>query len=130
MAYLDWPSAVPFRPERSAWGYVPGREALATEMDGGDVRQRRRAGDDLGTMQWGRSLTTTQMASFKAFLPTIANGAARFLMPVSVDGQTYETRVVQIVRGAGGIQYSSLGVETMVQFTALIFPASMTPPED
>jgi len=48
-------------------------------------------------------------------------------MPVSLDGQTYELRVVQIKGGGGGLKYSSNGYETMVSFTALIFPAALTP---
>lgn len=127
MAYVDWPSAVPFRSERSGWSYTQGREALATGMDGGDARQRRRPGDGVGTGRWGRGLTAVQMAAFTAFLATIGGGATRFLMPVSLDGQTYEARVVQIIGGAGGIQYGSIGAETMVSFSLLVFPAELTP---
>ncbi|MDF2809308.1 MAG: hypothetical protein K0S56_339 [Microvirga sp.] len=127
MAYAEWPSAVPFRPERSAWGYVPGREVISTEMEGGDTRQRRRPGDGVGTGRWGRGLTGAQMASFTAFLATIGGGATRFLMPVSLDGQTYTTRVVQIIGGAGGIQYGSIGAETMVSFSLLVLPAELVP---
>lgn len=127
MAYAEWPATIPFRSERSPWGYVPGREALATEMEGGDTRQRRRPGDGVGMARWGRGLTAAQMVAFGDFLATIGDGAARFLMPVSLDGQTYTTRVVQIIGGAGGIQYGSIGAETMVSFSLLVLPAELVP---
>lgn len=128
MAYVNWPADVPHRPERGNWNVKRGREALATEMEGGDTRQRRRPGDDVASMQWARGLNATQMAAFEAFIATVGEGAARFLMPVSFDGQNYTTRVIQIVGGAGGISYGSIGAETLVSFSALVFPASMTPP--
>lgn len=127
MAYVDWPAGVPFRPERDNWNGVPGREALATDMQGGDVRQRWQPGDDLATLQWGHGLTAAQMASWGAFLATIAGGAARFLMPVSLNGQAYELRVVQIKGGKGGLRYASLGAETLVSFSHYVFPAALTP---
>lgn len=128
MAYADWPAGVPFRPERGNWNGVPGREALATDMQGGDVRQRWQPGDDLATLQWGRGLTAAQMASWEAFLSTIAGGAARFLMPVSLNGQAYELRVVQIKGGKGGLRCASLGAETLVSFSHYVFPTVLTPP--
>ncbi|PZQ79283.1 MAG: hypothetical protein DI549_20470, partial [Ancylobacter novellus] len=127
MAYVDWPAGVPFRPERDNWNGVPGREALATDMQGGDVRQRWQPGDDLATLQWGHGLTAAQMASWEAFLATIAGGAARFLMPVTLNGQAYELRVVQIKGGKGGLRYASLGAETLVSFSHYVFPAALTP---
>ncbi|MGA0561694.1 phage head spike fiber domain-containing protein [Ancylobacter sp. VNQ12] len=128
MAYADWPAGVPFRPERDNWNGAPGREALATDMQGGDVRQRWQPSDDLATLQWGRGLTAAQMGAWEAFLASIAGGAARFLMPVSLDGQAYELRVVQIKGGKGGLRYAPLGVETLVSLALYVFPAVLTPP--
>lgn len=127
MTYPEWPLDLPFRPWREAWNYVPGREALQTEMEGGDARQRRRPGDDVGSMQWGRTFTADQMAAWKSFLVTISGGAARFLMQVPTDGANYEARVVQVVGGSGGVSYSAVGVETQVSFSLVVFPADMVP---
>lgn len=127
MAYANWPATVPHEPERAAWSYVPGRASSVTEMEGGDIRQRWRPGDDLGTLQWARALNAAQIAAFDAFLATIAQGAARFVMPVTLDGQGYVDRVVQIQRGFGGINRASAGMKTRVSFTLHVFPASMTP---
>jgi len=65
VSYADWPLAVPYRSEREPWGLSPAREALATDMESGDVRQRRRPGDDLGTMTWGRGLGPAQLSAFR-----------------------------------------------------------------
>lgn len=127
MNYIEWPPTLPYLPWRDQWGYVPGREVLATEMDGGDTRQRRRPGDDLGTMKWGRTFSAAEMALWKVFLASIAGGAARFLMHVSTDGATLEVRVCQIVGGAGGISYAIVGLETQVSFSLLVFPADAVP---
>lgn len=127
MTYPEWPLALPYRPWRDQWGYKPGREALATEMENGDTRQRKRPGDDVGPMQWGRTFTEAEMATWDDFLAEVSSGAARFLMLVPTKGASYETRVVQIVGGAGGISYSAVGVETQVAFTLLVFPAVMVP---
>ncbi|WP_371346463.1 hypothetical protein [Ancylobacter sp. IITR112] len=127
MTYFEWPLALPYRPWRDQWGNTPGREALVTEMEGGDTRQRRRPADDVGTMQWGRSFSEAEMATWDDFLLDISSGAARFLMPVPTTGATYQTRVVQIVGGAGGISYSAVGIETQVSFSLLVFPSDMVP---
>lgn len=127
MAYATWPLSVPHEPERAAWSYVPGREARQTEMEGGDIRQRYRPGDDVGTLQWARALNSAQIAAFDAFLATIGQGAAQFVMPVTLDGQGYVDRVVQIQRGLGGINRAAAGMKTRVSFSLAVFPASMTP---
>lgn len=127
MTYPEWPVALPYRPWRDQWNYVPGREALQTEMEGGDTRQRRRPGDDVGSMQWGRTFTAAEMATWDDFLTSISGGAARFVMPVPTNGATYDLRVVQIVGGAGGVSTSAVGVETQVSLSLLVFPAIMVP---
>ena len=126
MAYAQWPSAVPHMPWVSMWGVKPARAALETEMEGGNVRLRRRPGDDVAVMQWGRALKPAEMVAFKAFLASINHGASRFLMPVMLDGVTCEDRVVQI--SADSLQYSmTSGATPVVQMTLLVFPAAMVP---
>ena len=126
MAYANWPSTVPHEPWASAWSLKPARAPLETEMEQGNVRLRRRPGDDLATMSWGRSLTSAQMNAFRSFLETINGGTARFTMPVMMGGIACETRLVQIV--ADSLQYSmTAGGRTIVQMTLLVFPATMVP---
>lgn len=130
MTYPEWPIDLPYRPWRDMWNYVPGREALQTEMEGGDTRQRRRPGDDVGAMQWGRTFTEAEMATWDGFLSDTSGGVARFIMPVPTNGAIYQLRVVQIVGGAGGVSASAVGVETQVSFSLLVFPADMVPLPD
>lgn len=126
MAYLDWPAAIPFRPERDSWSVKPFREPLETVMQAGNVRVRRRPGDRLATMRWGRLLLPAQVAPFSAFIASIGNGTQRFWMPVCLDGATFDIRLVQIT---GGIpeQASPGGATLTVNLTLLVWPAEMTP---
>lgn len=127
MTYPEWPVALPYHPWRDMWDYVPARESLQTEMEGGDTRQRRRPGDDVGTMQWGRTFTAAEMDLWDGFLTDTSGGVARFIMPVPTNGATYQLRVVQIVGGAGGVSSSAVGIETQVSFSLRVFPADMVP---
>jgi len=125
MSLPTWPSDVPYRSLPDGWGAKPYRTPLETDMDGGNVRVRRRPGDGLGTMSWKVELTAAQMASFRSFVETTLRfGTARFSMPVTLDGSTYETRTVQIV--GGSLQYSTPGGGVAaVQMDLRVFPASV-----
>lgn len=126
MSYAEWPADVPFRPERDMWGVKPLRDPPETQMEGGNVRRRRRPGDRLAMMRWGRQLKPAEAASFFAFLSSIGDGTQRFLMPVCLDGSTYAPRVVQIT---GGIpeQVTPGGGWLTVNLSLFVFPAEMAP---
>lgn len=127
MTYVGWPSAVPFRPERDMWGVKPVRDASETQMEGGNVRLRRKPGDRLATMRWGRQLKPDEAAAFLAFIASIGEGTHRFLMPVCLDGSTYAIRLVQIT---GGLPEEATpgGGWLTVNLSLLVFPAEMVAP--
>lgn len=125
MSLPGWPASIPYQSLRSAWGGMPARAPLATDMEDGNTRQRSQTGSDVGTYSWGGILTAAQIAAFQTFfLVTLDNGARRFRMFVSRDGVTHEERPVQIV--AGSLKYAAAGgPNTLVQFSILVFPASL-----
>jgi len=126
MAIPSWPSGVEHRPDPAHWDIVPFRPPLATDMEGGNTRYRRRPGDDVATMTWGQIFRPDEVAILRPFLTTtLRNCTSRFTMPVSMDGSTVETRVVQIVPGSLGFS-SGGGVNTLVKFDLSIFPPGVT----
>ncbi|HQS08715.1 MAG: hypothetical protein B7Y12_02200 [Rhizobiales bacterium 24-66-13] len=122
MALPVWPATLQYRSLRDAWGGVPFRDPLGTEMEGGNTRLRRRPGDDVGTYAWAGIFNAAQMATFMGFVETTTgNGSSRFTMQVSRDGVTYVSRTVQIV--VGSLKFSSAGgANTQVSFSLLVFP--------
>lgn len=127
MSYAEWPLAVPYRPERDMWGVKPVRDASETQMEGGNVRLRRKPGDRLATMRWGRDLKPDEAAAFLAFIASIGDGTHRFLMPVCLDGSTYAIRLVQIT---GGLPEEATpgGGWLAVNLSLFVFPAEMVAP--
>jgi len=125
MPLAAWPSTIPHEPRESDWGNKPVRDPLVTEFDGGNVRTRFRPGDRVATVKWGRKLLPAEAVAFENFRrDTIADGAARFTMPVCLDGETYENRVVQMV--VSSLQKAQDGGRTAVSFSLHVFGASVT----
>ncbi len=93
----------------------------ATQMEGGNTRHRVKPGDAVATSKWGQELSNAQFATLSEFYRgTLMNGAARFTMPVCVDGVTYEDGVVQIVSGSLTTQ-AAPGSGVVVSFEMLVF---------
>lgn len=125
MTYLEWPSGVSYRSEQEYWKGKPYRAPLKTDMDGGNVRVRRRPGDKVGTYGWGRRFTETEMGLFISFFEDDLNlGTAKFIMPVSLYGYAYTNRVVQIVGDSIDLQTDGM---TATTFSLDVYPASMLP---
>lgn len=125
MTYPEWPAALP---HAQATGDGTGpmfRDPLTSEMESGDVRIRRRPGDDVARKSFNFRFNTEQTAVWGGFVrDTLANGTKRFTMPVSVDGLACESRLVQII---GAPSYNGrTGVRRLFSFDAWVFPASMT----
>lgn len=127
MAYPVWPATLPHEQAVGDGTGLMFREPIETEMDGGDIRRRRRPGDDVARKRLAFRFDATQTATWSTFVrTTLNNGSARFVMPVSVDGLACEDRVVQII---GAPSYDGrAGSLRLFSFEAWIFPSSMTPP--
>lgn len=134
MSTREWPASLPYQREASGSESRPSRAQPETEMEGGNVRLRRRPGDRLRTEPWSRRLAPEAYGVWSVFLAeTIAQGTRRFLMPVwagSSAGDGYELRLVQISGGAGGVSEAPTGrgLYMHVSFSLLVFPAEMVAP--
>lgn len=126
MSYPVWPAGLPHQSAAADWQVQPFRAPLQTEMEAGNVRARRRPGDGVATMRWSRYFKDAEMASFETFVVTTYNLTQRWVMPVSVNGRTYENRVVQMVDGPPTYASAAPGI-IRVSMTLLVYPADMTP---
>lgn len=122
MALPIWPSTVEHRPDPSMWAPALFTPPRATQMEAGNVRLRVKPGDSVAVSRWGQKLTDGQFAAFRDFYRSaLMNGAARFTMPVCLDGVTYEDRVVQIVSGT--LRTDGIGgYGAIVSFDLKVYP--------
>ena len=126
MTYPEWPAFLPFAQMEGDGSGPMFRDPIETEMANGDVRRRRQPGDDLIRKRLAFRFTAAEVETWSIFVrTTLNNGAARFVMPVSIDGGACEPRVVQII-GAPNYDGRS-GSLRMYSFEAWVFPADMTP---
>lgn len=124
---IEWPASVPYATDRSMWALTPYRNPLETEMQSGDVRSRATSADNLPLLTWGRTLEPAEALAYKAFVDgTLKRGALRHVMPVCLDGATYEPRVVQIQRSS--LSYEAVaGGRLRPRCSLLVYPASLYP---
>ena len=125
MGLPSWPSAVPYASRFPDWGVTPFRQTNETEMAGGNIRVRRSPGTRLPLVKWGRNLLMDQIDAFRTFIEDeLFDGTSRFIMPVSLDGKSYEARVVQIK--AGSLEWGAPdAVKRHVSFSLYVFPPSL-----
>jgi hypothetical protein len=90
---VDWPTNVPSRPKEDTWG-IMFPDPLKTEMEGGNVRLRARAGDNYVIISQEIALETmTEWEDFWTFYWT--NRTSRFQMEVFLGSGSYEEKTVQ-----------------------------------
>ncbi|MFG1349098.1 hypothetical protein [Xanthobacter autotrophicus] len=124
MSTPEWPSALSFAPLVGDWNVDPYRSHIETEMEGGNVRIRRRPAR-LPLVQWGHELDPDQFAAFDDFVAdTLFDGTARFLMPVTLGGAAFQVRLVQIQTGSLKLSAPSPN-QTRVSFAVYVFPPSL-----
>lgn len=71
------------------------RDPTVSEMDGGNIRNRRQPGDEVFQIQFDILYTNAQYTTFEAWIATF-RGIGRFSMKVN-DGSNYTVRSVQFV---------------------------------
>jgi hypothetical protein len=80
----------------------PFMEPISSEMEGGNVRQRTRAGDETAEMSFTILMTPADLAEWQEFaLVDLGRGASRFTMRVW-NGSAMVSKTVQLIKG----QYS------------------------
>lgn len=122
MTLPAWPSSVPHRPRRNEWRMPEAyRQPLATEMEGGNTRLRRRAGDNVAKLEFSLRLTEAEHSDFWTFVKTtLSGGTARFTMPVYLTTSSPSTKTVQFVQPPSS---SMQGRKYMVSINILVFDA-------
>ncbi|MBR0882188.1 hypothetical protein ACVMGC_011552 [Bradyrhizobium barranii subsp. barranii] len=98
MALPSWP-AVPYRPARDSFQPIkPFLDPIATEMEGGNTRQRPRPGDNVATLGQTIMMTPAEAETFKTWVKTtLANGTARFTAQVWT-GAAYVSKTCQFAK--------------------------------
>ncbi|OKO83381.1 hypothetical protein AC629_22840 [Bradyrhizobium sp. NAS80.1] len=90
---------MPYRPVRDSFQPIkPFLDPIATEMEGGNIRQRTRPGDNVGTLGQTIMMTPADAETFKAWVKTtLNNGTARFTALVWT-GATYVSKTCQFAK--------------------------------
>lgn len=100
MAVPSWPSGVPYESLKDGFSNTPFLSPIRTEMEGGNVRQRARPGDNVCIIQQQVLLTRSEYETLKTWgKSTIGNWTGRFTMMVWL-GSSYESKVCQLQEGA------------------------------
>lgn len=126
MTYPEWPLSLPHAQMEGDGSGPMFRDPVETEMEGGDLRRRRRPGDDVMRLRFSFRFTAEQANAWASFVrDDLYFGTARFLMPVAIDGMPCDTRIMQMI-GAPNFDGRS-GSLRMYSFEAWVFPADMVP---
>jgi hypothetical protein len=101
MALPTWPDGVRYVPDLNSISEIKRYlDPLATEMEGGNIRQRSRPGDNVGTLSQTIVMPRPQFETFTAWVKTtLNNGTARFTANVWLN-TGFQSRVCQFVNGA------------------------------
>lgn len=91
---INWPGTVPHQPLRQPWDVGRLHEPnLATQMNAGTTRQRRRFSLNVSNVSMAIVMNSTQLAAFFTFYKTtLSNGSQRFNMQVYT-GAAYASKV-------------------------------------
>jgi hypothetical protein len=93
MSLPAWPD-IAYKPDPSAYNRVSYLPPIATDMDGGNTRLRKKPGSNVATVTQTIEFRQADYDLFVAFI--LEYGAARFTMPVWW-GNAYVTKTVQIM---------------------------------
>lgn len=107
MSLPSWP-AVNYRPKRDSYKIDRFLAPIATDMEGGNTRERPRPGDNVGTITQTISM---RAADHDVFVPwvrdTLNNGTARFTANVWL-GSSYQSKTCKFAKD-GKPSYSNIG---------------------
>jgi hypothetical protein len=111
MALPAWPIAT-YRPDPDSFQPIQRmRDPLATEMEGGNIRQRARPGDNVGTITQTVWISAAEHDAFVAWVKdTLGNGTGRFTANVWL-GTAYLNKVCQFVKPGSSLNYAWLSTD-------------------
>ena len=124
MALPAWP--IPsFRPQQDGTSPLQRMlDPLATEMEGGNLRQRSRPGDNVGSIQQTIQMPLAEYETFAAWVKTtLNNGTARFTLDVWL-GTGFANKVCQFVKPGSSLTAQFLPTDVVaVSMTLRIYDA-------
>lgn len=118
MAIPNWSGSVPFIPMRDTVQVTPfGPGPIVTEMEGGNVRVRRRPGDDVKIVTQTVRMTRDQVTAFDDwYANTIGGGTGRFKVDVW-NGSEMVNKVCQFHLQQGGPKYQPVTNSDLMDVT-------------
>src|SRR4051812_44971653 len=122
MTLPTWP-AVPYMPDQDSFQPVQrALDPLATAMEGGNLRQRARPGDNVGQLTQTIWMTNAQCDTFIGWVKdVIGNGTGRFTAQVWL-GTAYVSKTCQFVKPGSSIKYAWLSAtEVAVTMTLRVY---------
>lgn len=92
----NWPTGVPYKPLAGSWSMPePFPAPIETEMEGGNVRKRRRPGDNFARIEFRIAMTREEWDTLFSWMKSdISNGTQRFTMQVWL-GSSFVSKTVQ-----------------------------------
>lgn len=100
MAVPSWPSGVPYESLKDGFSNTPFLQPIRTEMEQGNVRLRRRPGDNIAIIQQSVLMTRGEYETLAGWgKSTIGWWTGRFTMNVWL-GSSYQSKVCQFHEGA------------------------------
>ena len=100
MAVPAWPSGIPYESLKDGFGNTPFLPPVKTEFEQGNVRQRRRPGDNVAIIQQSVLMTRAQYDILADWgKTTIGRWTGRFSVMVWL-GSSYQLKVCQFHDGA------------------------------
>ena len=116
MAIPLWPTTLPVQPLQEGTEVVSLRaKPIATPMEDGFIRQRRRSTTPLSEVTLAFILDEQQVQTLAMFVcETLNEGVQRFEMPVWKAGavEPFPVRVVTIIGGAAAVKLKTVGLWT------------------
>lgn len=112
MTLPAWPDGVRYAPDLNSISELKRfLEPIQTEMEGGNLRQRTRPGDNVGSFSQTIVMPTAQFSTFVAWIKSaLGNGTSRFTANVWL-GAGFENKVCQFVNG--GPTYKPVGTRSV-----------------
>lgn len=104
-----WPG-VPYAPLRHGWSKQPLLPPIRTEMEGGNVRQRQRPGDNVAILTQTVRMSLAEFATLEAWVAAaIGQGVGQFTMQVWL-GNAFESKTVQFEANGNSFPFAVTAV--------------------
>ncbi|MGJ5000579.1 hypothetical protein ACQR10_04595 [Bradyrhizobium sp. HKCCYLRH2060] len=108
-----WPIAT-YAPQQDSFQPIQRmRDPLATDMEGGNTRQRKRPGDNVGTLTQTIWMTMAEHDTFVDWVKTtLGNGTGRFTMNVWL-GSGFVSKTCQFIKPGTQLTYAYLTTDVV-----------------